>query len=320
MRRNLVMGVMLMGLAGAAHTNVSSLPPEPHAPARVARLDLSAISASRPASPLKLLFIHHSVGGVWLADAGPAQEDGGACIYRTHPNGGSLRSLLEREGYEVHETSYGSQIGEKTDLFDWLPKFRDQMDRLVATDHNDTMYRDGGRNQIVVFKSCFPNSAFVGDGDLPGNPAGRDLTVANARATMRALLPEFRKRPDVLFVYVTAPPLAPQVFTERRWKWLVKRLIGKPTWADEFAAQASLARRFNNWVSATDGWLAEYPLTNVAVFDYYDILTGHGASDLLRFPTEDGIDSHPARDGNVKASDDFVPFLNRVVRRAGLSQ
>ena len=314
------MGVTLTGLAGAAHTNVSSLPPEPRAQAHVVRLDLSAIPGHRPASPLKLLFIHHSVGGVWLADTGPAQEDGGACIYRTHPNGGSLRSRLEREGYEVHQTSYGSRIGEHTDLFDWLPKFRDEMDRIVATDQNDAMYRDDRRNRIVVFKSCFPNSAFVGEGDPPGNPAGREMTVANARATMRALLPEFRKRPDVLFVYVTAPPLAPQVFTERRWKWYVKRLIGKPTWAEEFSAQAALARRFNNWISATDGWLADYPLTNVAVFDYYDILTDHGASDLLRFPTADGIDSHPAREGNVKSSDDFVPFLNRAVRRAGLSQ
>jgi len=297
-------------------------PPEQLTRGRVERHDLSVFSDARPATPPRLLFIHHSVGGTLLADPGVPLEEGARCIYRTHPNGGSLRSLLEQEGYEVHETSYGSRIGDKTNLFDWLPKFRDDMDRIVTVDRNDLLYSDERRNRVVIFKSCFPNSKFVGQGTEPGNPAGPELTVANVRATMAALLAEFQKWPHVLFVYMTAPPLAPGVFEERLWKLAVKKVIGRPIWAEEFAARAALARTLNNWIAATDGWLGTYPLKNVAVFDYYDVLTDHGASDLLRFPTEvDGVrDSHPSREGNSRAASEFVPFLNRAVRRAGLSR
>ena len=55
------------------------------------------------------------------------------------------------------------------------------------------------------------------------------------------------------------------------------------------------------------------------MFDYYDILTGKGQSDLCVYPTGDGYDSHPSREGNGKAAAAFVPFLNQAVRRAGLT-
>jgi hypothetical protein len=69
-----------------------------------------------------------------------------------------------------------------------------------------------------------------------------------------------------------------------------------------------------------DGWLKDSGLTNVVVFDYYDLLTDHGTSDLSRYPTDNGNDSHPSHEGNVKATEAFVSFLNRAVRRAGLSR
>jgi hypothetical protein len=52
------------------------------------------------------------------------------------------------------------------------------------------------------------------------------------------------------------------------------------------------------------------------VFDYYDLLTGCVASDLSLYPTGGGYDSHPSREGNEKAAEAFVPFLNRAVQRA----
>ena len=280
----------------------------------VQRLDLSDYADAPPAEPLRLLFIHHSCGGQLLATPGP--DAGTNCIYTSNPNGGGLLLRLKKNSYEVHQASYGSRIGENTDLFDWPPKFRDQMDRVLSCDFQDTRYADGRRNQIVVFKSCFPNNHFTSAGTAPGNPGGPELTVWNARAAYAALLDEFRKHPEVLFVCVTAPPLAPQTPPQPRWKQLAREILGRD---DHRATSASLAREFNDWLAGRAGWLKDYPLTNVAVFDYYDILTGNGASNLSLYPTGDGLDAHPSREGNEKAAEAFVPFLNRAVRRAGLT-
>jgi hypothetical protein len=314
----LALGVALALGLGLAFVPVGggAAPARPTRPP-LERLDLAAFSADRPRAPLRLLFVHHSCGGQLLAEPGP--DVGSKCIYQSHPNGGGLRRALQAEGYEIHEASYGSVVGENTDLFDWLPKMRGSMDRLLATDHQDQTYADGRRNQIVVFKSCFTESAFVGEGTPPGDPKGPARTVWNARATMTALRAELARRPEVLFVYVTAPPSAPSAEATPAWRWLAGKLRGRPQARAALARSGPLARQFNEWVAARDGWLAGYPHTNVAVFDYYDVLTAKGRSDYLAYTGADPTDAHPARPGNEAAAREFVPFLNRAVRRAGLS-
>ena len=157
-------------------------------------LDLSKYSDSPPAAPLNLLFIHHSCGGHWLADKGP--EDCVNCICKTHPNGGGLRKLLEQNNYRVHEASYKSIIGDKTDIHDWPPKFRDHMERILRTRMQDELLPEDEKNQVVMFKSCFPNNNFQDD-----------ASVQKAMDAYKSLLPIFEKHPDTLFVAVTAPPL-----------------------------------------------------------------------------------------------------------------
>jgi hypothetical protein len=267
-----------------------------------------------PERPLELLFIHHSCGGQLLAVPGP--DAGANCIYKSHPNGGNLRARLEQNSYMVHEAAYGSRIGHKTDLFDWLPKFRNQMEDVLTCDSQDLAFKDGRRNQIVVFKSCFPNNAFISDGVPPGNPNGPELSVSNAKAAYIALLEEFRKWPDVLFVCMTAPPLAPKVRPQPLWKKIVKVLLGRK---DTRLSSARLARQFNNWLASSDGWLKDVRPVNIAVFDYYDVLTDCGKTDFSQYPSDAGYDSHPSRAGNEKAADAFIPFLNRAVRQAGLT-
>jgi len=281
---------------------------------KVPMLDLSDYPETAPKQALRLLFIHHSCGGQLLAAPGP--DVGTNSLYQTHPNGGGLRSLLEQNAYEVHEAAYGSRLGENTDIFDWLPKFRRDMESILTCDLQDAHYSDGRRNQIVAFKSCFPNSAFRAEGVPPGDPAGPDLTVWNAKATYSALLDEFRKHPDVLYVCLTAPPLAPRTRPQPLWRRLLDKARGRDY---DPVKGARLARELNNWLASENGWLANSKLTNVVVFDYYDILTGEGASDLCAYATGDGYDSHPGREGTVKAANAFVPFLNRAVHRAGLS-
>jgi hypothetical protein len=286
------------------------------APSSVAKApDFADLSADHPGKPLNLLFIHHSCGGQLLAAEGT--EKGASCIYDTHPSGGGLRAVLQTQGYAVHEASYDSAIGGDTNLFDWLPKFSTKMDRLLRIKKQDELLPDGVKNQIVVFKSCFPNNQFTGAGAAPGNAGGPALTVANAKATLLALLPLFEAHPETLFMYVTAPPNAPKPEKMPIHSVLTRALRGRsePAWT---AQQATWARSFNDWVVGKEGWLKDYRLSNVVVFDYYGELTGNGKSNLLVYPTGDGSDSHPTAEGNRAAAKAFVPLLNRAVRRAGL--
>ena len=84
-------------------------------------------------------------------------------------------------------------------------------------------------------------------------------------------------------------------------------------------AAATLARQFNHWLSDENGWLQNSQLTNVAVFDYYHILTSEGKTLFSAYASGDGYDSHPSREGNEKTAEAFIPFLNRAVRRASLT-
>lgn len=277
-------------------------------------LDLSGFAATAPSGRLRLLFIHHSCGGQLLA--APGADVGTNCIYFSHPNGGGLRAALEASSYEVHEVSYGSRAGEQTDIFDWPAKFRDQMEQILTCDSQDSLFTDGRRNQIVVFKSCYPNNLFTAMGAPPGDPRGPELTVWNAKAAYTALLEEFRKYPKVLFVCVTAPPLAPKGPPQSRWKQWAGKALG---WKNPWAPSAPLAVEFNHWLSDAGGWLKDSGLANVVVFDYYQILSGKGGSGFSDYSTGNGYDSHPSQEGNRKAAEAFVPFLNRAARRAGLT-
>jgi hypothetical protein len=266
---------------------------------------------SPPAETVKLVFIHHSVGENWLADG----------------NGG-LGLALRDNNYFVSDTNYGwgpDDIGDRTDIGDWPEWFRDtgNLEAVMTADEKYTgNYSrlpdpDPGRpNQIILFKSCFPNSNLEGnpaDTASPGDPA----TVGGAKYTYTQLLETFATMPDTLFVAITAPPVTEQ---------------------DSWAPPAN-ARAFNNWLISE--WLTEYPVQNVAVFDFYSTLTSNGGdistndldwedgnhhrwwngaiqhiqtveNDLAAYPEGD---SHPNLAGNQKATAEFVPVLNVFVNR-----
>ena len=58
---------------------------------QTARFDHRPLASSD--RPLRLLFLHHSIGGQLLAEPGP--DDGKGAV---HPNGGGLRKRLEASG------------------------------------------------------------------------------------------------------------------------------------------------------------------------------------------------------------------------------
>lgn len=280
---------------------------------RVDGLDLSQYPATAPEKSVHLLFIHHSIGAQLLADKAP--EPDAQRFYTKHPNGGGLRTLLEKNNYVVHEASFGSLIGNDTDICHWNIKFRDHMDKVLTCKDQDEFFTDGTRNKVVMIKSCYPNNHFMADGEEPGNPDSCERTLANARAAYKALLSHLQRQQDTLFIVLTAPPIAEP--NQKRIKSLKKQglIIGN----EPVVNIANRARVFNNWLKDPEnGWLKGYPYKNVVVFDYYDILTDYGRTNWSAYPTREGLDSHPSSEGNTKTAQELVLFLNRALHRLGL--
>lgn len=281
---------------------------------------------SPPASTVKLVFIHHSTGENWLRDADAGDD-----------TAGGLGAALAQNNYFVSDTNYGwgpSSIGDKTDIGNWWEWFRgpDQaqiMTALVAESEQNSSYTrlgtdPGGENEIIMFKSCFPNSHLggspsdpvpaIGDNPLCGEDSGSEHhTIANAKGIYLDLLTYFATRPDKLFVIICAPPLRP---------------------TDTGAEQAANARALNDWL--VDHLLDDYAGNNVAVFDFYTVLTSNGgssnvndlgassgnhhrwregqiehtqslSSDTSAYPSGD---SHPSAAGGEKATGEFPALLN----------
>ena len=258
----------------------------------LAMRDLQTDNPNPPGEVVKLIFIHHSTGENWLRD-----------------EYGNLGRRLGENNYFVSDTNYGwgpDAIGDRTDIPNWTEWFRSEntpvyMDALFNESGQNSSYArwledPGGENQIVIFKSCFPNSALEGS---PDDPPGEheELSVSGAKYVYTHILGYFATRPDKLFVVISAPPLS------------------DPSYAEN-------ARAFNQWLM--NDWLADnnYTLPNVVVFDFYNLLTDQnahhrisqgqveyirGSSDTLHYPSED---DHPSSAGSQKASDEFVPLLN----------
>jgi hypothetical protein len=163
-----------------------------------------------------------------------------------------------------------------------------------------------------MFKSCYPNNRIDSDGVEPGNPDSCEQTTANYKAAYRALLNYFSKQPDTLFVVVTAPPL---VQPRAGIKSIIMSVLKPDSSADKVGMRA---RMFNNWLKDVEkGLLSDYPLKNVVVFDYYHTLTDYGKSNWSLYPSGPN-DSHPTSEGNARAAQEFVPFINKAVQRMGL--
>jgi len=124
-----------------------------------------------PTETVKLIFIHHSCGENWLAD----------------DHGRLGRALGENNDF-VSDTNYGwgpDSIGDRTDITDWPEWFTgSNSGRYLAALYTESgqsswytrnLPDPGGENQIIMFKSCFPNSNLEGSPclvDKFNNPSG----------------------------------------------------------------------------------------------------------------------------------------------------
>lgn len=277
----------------------------------------AAVNTDPPAAPVKLVFIHHSTGQAWLDDG--------------H---GGLGIALRDNNYFVSDTNYGwgpDVIGDSTDVGHWWTWFRGPGSPTYTTalyaesgqhcGYSRLTLDPGGANEIVMFKSCFPNSQLSGPStpipDIADNPmkgrscGGPDFTVANAKGIYLDLLGYFGAHPEKLFVAVVAPPVT--------------------------SPDTPGGRALADWL--VDHWLqdAGYSAGNVFVFDYYNVLsskTGGGSSDVgltggnhhrvwngaVQHKTDGGADrlayptgdSHPNAAGDLKATTEFIPLLNNA--------
>lgn len=171
----------------------------------------------------------------------------------------------------------------------------------IHSPYTRTLADPGGENEIIMFKPCFPNSALEGNPSDP--PPDGWLTVGHAKYVYNQLLLYFQAHPNKLFVVVTAPPLIDGTY-------------------------AANARAFNQWLMSD--WLSQnnYALQNVAIFDFYNVLTGpdnhhryHNneiqhiftpGMDTEYYPTGD---DHPSQTGNLKTTSEFIPLLNIFYHR-----
>ncbi|MBU4489203.1 MAG: hypothetical protein KKE79_01035, partial [Actinobacteria bacterium] len=297
------------------------IPPATAGTSGASSASYGADNPNAPTNAVNLVFIHHSVGENWLNDYN-----------------GRLGAALQTDNYFVSDTNYGwgpDSIGEYTDIGHWWSWFRGPNSATYTAalynesgqncDYSRLANDPGGENEVIMFKSCYPNSNLAGNPndpvpDINSNPLrGQDCysgnhTVANAKGIYIDILEYFKTRTDKLFIVVTAPPVMDGTY-------------------------ASNARAFNNWL--VNDWLDGYKYKNVFVFDFYNVLTSNGGdaytNDLgkatgnhhrwwngaIQHKTDGGGntaayadgDDHPTDAGNQKGTAEFTPLLNVAYNR-----
>lgn len=271
---------------------------------------------SPPASPVNLLWIHHSTGAHWchkfdpsysrtwndgLAGIRHGQDDGFyATRHDTSDVGGNGEVALYNNNYILHHLSYDSTLADNehfTDYRNWYRKFRNYLDGgdsanyvndvggedLVHCYAQDISYAEQGQdeftsadisgqtNQVIMFKSCFPNSA-VGAPDtssgLPANP-----TIADARTWVAGTgysnwwdLGEAAG--PINFIQAEYLALL-DIFAEARYRNILFVAWVAPP---ECESTSLYARQLADWFE--NQWLAGYPHDNVLLFNYWNIHTG----------------------------------------------
>jgi len=224
-----------------------------------------------------VIFLHHSTGGALIA-------------------GGNVRPLLTELGYQFWDHGYnheglvhpdgtvagasyripGGRGGGNTDV-DGLAKLFSQ----PVTDPPSNAFSRLLQHEVIVFKSCFPNSAIKSD--------EMQEQFQTWYLQMRDVMDQ---HPDHIFILVTSPPLHPLATN---------------------AGEAMRARAIANWLKS-DAYLAGR--ANVFVFDFFDLLADPSANTLRAEYqlSPDEPDSHPNHLANEGIGPLFVEFIDQAVQ------
>jgi hypothetical protein len=259
----------LAGLAGVAlaAAGCRASVPEDH----TSLVRSPGANPGKPTRPLSMVWLHHSTGDRLLR--------------------GGLLDAIRGDGVAFHDINYGEAvvdgyvIGDHTDVDDWPKTFNTP--KLLDTVKHWELNGDKRNHDIVMFKSCYPNSNIKTEAQLQ-----------EYKQYFSSLLPTFQSNPEVLFIAMSTPPLVKRNTT--------------PEAADR-------ARQWSRWLTT------EYAagVKNVKVFDLFEALAiAEGKPDentlVPQFASGRG-DSHPSPDGARAVTRMFIPWLNRTAREAGIS-
>lgn len=229
-----------------------------------------------------IIFLHHSTG-------------------RNLINEGQVRSLLTKKGYSLWDHDYnflglvrpdGSKTKTCYDIPDDVSGTRGNgntnPDGLAilfnqpVNDPPDNAFSRLLQHEVIIFKSCFPNSAIKSE-----------QMLNQYKEWFLAIRDIIDQHPDKIFIPFTIPPLHPLKTNHE---------------------EAKRAREWANWLKSSDFVDDRH---NLFIFDFFDLLTDSAANmlhpEFQRNPNK--RDSHPNHKANKQIGPIFVEFIDNVINK-----
>lgn len=231
-----------------------------------------------------LIFLHHSTGRA-LIDEGKVRELFSRKGYQFWDHDYNFEGLVKPDGtrththYDIPEVVSGADSGGNTD-----PEGLAVLFSQAAHNPPDNAFSRLLQHRVIIFKSCFPNSA-IKSGEM----------LERQQALYLKMRDVIDRHPDRLFILLTTPPLHPKMTN---------------------LSEATRARSLSQWLQS-DVFLGGHP--NLLVFDFFGLLADPGTHTLKTdYQPEGGqVDSHPNARANVFIAPRFVDFVDRAVRGYG---
>jgi hypothetical protein len=220
--------------------------------------------------PVRIIFLHHSVGQ-GLIDQGGVREGLAALGYEFYDHG------YNGDGLRLADGSYtGTNFDIPDDNTD--PNGLAVLFAQPLHDPPDNAFSRLMQYDVIIFKSCFPNSN-IGD----------DEQLAQDKSYYLSIRDRIDQYPDKLFIAVTQPPQVP---------------------GSSNRDEARRARALADWL-ASDEFLAGHP--NLRAFDFFGQLAGDD-NFLRREYRIDNEDAHPNEQANQEIGPRFVEFIDQAIR------
>lgn len=222
-----------------------------------------------------IIFLHHSVGYNLIED-------------------GNIRGAFQNSGYHFWDHDYNDPglrdpSGQSRGYSYSVPDDNTDPDGLAnifsmpVYDLPLNTFSALLQHEVILIKSCFPNSAIASEEELADDQAN----YRKIRAAMQA-------HPDKIFIVLTSPPLIPE---------------------ETNPEDAARARAMAAWLASADFQAGS---RNIFVFDFYDLLAGSDPSspevNMLRREYRNGSDSHPNQAGNQAVAPQLVSFVIQSIQ------
>ena len=228
-----------------------------------------------------VIFLHHSTGRNLIEEGKIRQmltEKGYSFwdhdynfIGLTRPNDSKTKTC-----YDIPDDTLGTRGSGNTDPEGLAILFKQPVNSAP-----DNAFSRLLQHEVVIFKSCFPNSAIK-----------NEQMLEQYKKWFLEIRDVIDKHPDKIFIPFTLPPLHP--------------LKTNPE-------EAKRARAWANWLKSTD-FLDGHP--NICVCDFFDYLADSSSNmlkkEFQRNPNKG--DSHPNELANRKIAPIFVEYIDNYIK------